>query len=484
MVQSWMRHVSPQMSRMARSALRQPTMVAAIASVAVHGALWVVLPMLPSEAARDEELDLPEPVGMVELTAEDLSRLPDFSASRLPDLPPNLPNSELPGSDLPDIDALEYEDGDWYSLDDLDEDFSNYDWYYNVPSVPGNPYNYRSQNPAPSRTQSTQPPPSPPSTDPTEPEATPNDAPETAPDATDEPATENPPVSEYTGDVADLPDLNPSDPTAAAPEDESDDNTPIAAAPTTPATTDDEMTREQLLTYSAVGTTQGDFLESNRQFITAWIPELEARGAADNLPLAENVIELRGEAPPTTCLIDPEQLAQADNPLAATYGVMVDASGQVIEGESPGTAIAEDETASIGNPEVVWRSGFPLLDRAGRERVLDYEFDATGEAQMYFVRTTFDFNPERCQELANPDDEPDGAIADEPDNNPGEPENDGPSNRPEDGEPTQGSPDEDESDDDESDNDESAGSAADLMPTDNDTGATSEPSETNNTNAE
>ena len=124
----------------------------------------------------------------------------------------------------------------------------------------------------------------------------------------------------------------------------------------------------------------------------------------------------------------------------------------------------DDETA-IGNPETVWRSGFPLLDQAGREAVLNYEFEATGEAQMYFVRTTFDFNPERCQELANPDDEPEGAIADESGDESGN------ESGSESGEPTT----DDTSDPTNESSDPSdaeaspSGSATDLMPTGEDT---------------
>ncbi len=384
-------------------------MVAAIASVAVHGALWMVLPMLPSAAARNEELDIPEPVGMVELTPADMSRLPDFSEPRLPDLPPI---SDLPNAALPNTNSLEYEDGEWYSLDN--DDLSSYDWYTNVPSVPGNPYDYsdRNNNSAGTRTtQSTQSTRSSTNIETTQDE----DSERTTAEATDDLVTE-PIATDYTGDVTDLPDLNPGDPSTAttgnaSQSEETGDNGQIATAPTNLAdeARDRELTREQLLTYSAVGTTQDYFLtESSPQFISAWIPELEARGAEENLPLNRDWIELRVEAPPTACLIDPEQLDQTDGPWATTYGVIIDASGELVEG----TMSVDDETA-IGNPETVWRSGFPLLDQAGREAVLNYEFEATGEAQMYFVRTTFDFNPERCQELANPEEEEEGAIADE-----------------------------------------------------------------------
>jgi hypothetical protein len=437
-------------------------MVAAIASVAVHGALWVGLPILPSEAARDEELDIPEPVSMVELTPADLSRLPDFSEPRLPDLPPV---SDLPDAALPNTNSLEYEDGDWYSLNDLDDDLSSYDWY-TTPSVPGNPYDYSYRNNNTYGTQSTRPSQSTQSTEPTAPPPPPNDdTAATPPETTDEPSTETSPVSEYTGDMADLPDLNPSDPTSAAPEEDSEDNGQVAAAPATPASSNDDLTREQLLTYSAVGTTQDYFLaESSRQFIAAWIPELAARGAEENLPLNRDWIELSVEAPPTACLIAPEQLEQVDGALTTTYGVIVDASGELLEG-----VMSVDDETVIGNPETVWRSGFPLLDRAGREVVLNYEFEATGEAEMYFVRTTFDYDADRCQELATPDGE--GAIADETgdeaSNETGEPTTDDTTAPAADeSNPTQ---DIEEADETSTDDASPSGSAQDLMPTGEDT---------------
>ena len=57
--------------------LRDPFAIAIMASLAVHGLLWVVLPLLP--AARTEEFDARETVGVVELSPTEQLRLPDFA---------------------------------------------------------------------------------------------------------------------------------------------------------------------------------------------------------------------------------------------------------------------------------------------------------------------------------------------------------------------------------------------------------------------
>lgn len=74
--------------------LRQPTWIGTLASVGVHGLLWVILPVLPISSNTPEQER--RTVQLVELTPEELSRVPQFTQ------PQNLfPNNPIQGNILP-----------------------------------------------------------------------------------------------------------------------------------------------------------------------------------------------------------------------------------------------------------------------------------------------------------------------------------------------------------------------------------------------
>jgi outer membrane biosynthesis protein TonB len=88
--------------------LRHPTSLALLASVGIHGLLWVGLPLLPP--AEPEQPDTRRTVGIVELSPMEQLRLPDFatpqilSPSSLPSpksSPQPAPTSPAPVSPLP-----------------------------------------------------------------------------------------------------------------------------------------------------------------------------------------------------------------------------------------------------------------------------------------------------------------------------------------------------------------------------------------------
>lgn len=72
--------------------LNQPTSIAVMASVGIHGVVAVALPYLP--LASQEAPQTPEPIQMVELTPTQQSRIPQLSPPPLPPLPSQL--SSLP----------------------------------------------------------------------------------------------------------------------------------------------------------------------------------------------------------------------------------------------------------------------------------------------------------------------------------------------------------------------------------------------------
>jgi outer membrane biosynthesis protein TonB len=81
--------------------LRHPTSLALLASVGIHGVLWVGLPLLP--AAEREQPDTRRTVGIVELSPMEQLRLPDFATPQvLSPSPLPLPQaSPLPSRNSP-----------------------------------------------------------------------------------------------------------------------------------------------------------------------------------------------------------------------------------------------------------------------------------------------------------------------------------------------------------------------------------------------
>ncbi|NEQ24253.1 MAG: hypothetical protein F6K28_35065, partial [Microcoleus sp. SIO2G3] len=77
-----------------RSLLRDPLAIAVLASIGVHGLLWAGLPYLPSLQSRPTEAEIQREVGLVELSPEELSRVPQAaSQSNLP-----IPAAPLPSA--------------------------------------------------------------------------------------------------------------------------------------------------------------------------------------------------------------------------------------------------------------------------------------------------------------------------------------------------------------------------------------------------
>ncbi|HEY9597477.1 MAG TPA: TonB family protein [Cyanophyceae cyanobacterium] len=85
----------PDFIKNAPQLLNQPTSIAVMASVGIHGVLAVALPYLP--LASQEAPQAPQPIKMVQLTPTQQSRIPQLSPSPLPPLSNPLPTlSTLP----------------------------------------------------------------------------------------------------------------------------------------------------------------------------------------------------------------------------------------------------------------------------------------------------------------------------------------------------------------------------------------------------
>jgi hypothetical protein len=82
--------------------LSQPTGIAAIASLGIHGAIALIVPLMPGHSSQSSKIDSPKAVGLMELTAADQSRLPQPpNTSQVALQQPQLPLQQLlPGASL------------------------------------------------------------------------------------------------------------------------------------------------------------------------------------------------------------------------------------------------------------------------------------------------------------------------------------------------------------------------------------------------
>ena len=82
--------------------LSQPTGIAAIASLGIHGAIALIVPLMPVNTSASSKADSPKEVGLMELSAADQSRLPQPpSTSQVALQQPKLPiQQQLPGANL------------------------------------------------------------------------------------------------------------------------------------------------------------------------------------------------------------------------------------------------------------------------------------------------------------------------------------------------------------------------------------------------
>ncbi|MDJ0674360.1 MAG: hypothetical protein QNJ36_02990 [Calothrix sp. MO_167.B42] len=85
--------------------LSQPTGIAAIASIGIHGAIAFILPLMPVESNKPKTVASSKAVGLVELSQAEQQRLPKTSVAPKVALQPQIPlpniNSTLPNNQFP-----------------------------------------------------------------------------------------------------------------------------------------------------------------------------------------------------------------------------------------------------------------------------------------------------------------------------------------------------------------------------------------------
>jgi hypothetical protein len=82
-------------------ALSQPTGIAAIAAVGVHGAIALIVPLMPVNSSQPQQTDSSKTVGLVEISPADQNRLPQTPEAPSVALQPQLPIQQLPQQQLP-----------------------------------------------------------------------------------------------------------------------------------------------------------------------------------------------------------------------------------------------------------------------------------------------------------------------------------------------------------------------------------------------
>ncbi|MBD2099079.1 energy transducer TonB [Trichocoleus sp. FACHB-591] len=380
--------------------LRQPSGIAAIASVGVHGLLWVVLPVLPL-SSKTTESEAQRPVKLVELTPAEQGRLPSFATPQL-SLPP-LPKTTNLFPSLPSLQS------------------SN-----SLPSSSSSPYNLPLFAPPPSGF----------SFSPSVPLPAPLGLPTTQipiPDAPapriSEPAQSSRPTIAFqdqpgldaiqqnsqalqSQNLPQLPqleasapetinfpptDLSPSEPVTPQPQPPSNSpeqttppattqalppETEQAAAPNTPPSApgprpdkipaeaiarlrEAQQRQQELYAYDATGTSN----EEASGTLSDWTEETSQSTGKDFKRL-----ELKPSYPTAAC---PRKLNGQ-----ATFGVVVDADGKI-----------------VGELARIQSAGYRLLNQKAEEAVRAYEFEGTGESQPYLVSLPFNYSSDTCADI-------------------------------------------------------------------------------------
>ncbi len=364
--------------------MRQPAGIAFAASIGVHGLLGVSLPLLSSPEA--ETPDRQQRVQVVELSPDQARRLPQSVLPQSPTasvpvpgnqfspnwLRPGMPNGNNPGYSLvplpgfPNLYRLptglntynqpqtvtinpSYQGAPLRQPDGLrqlpaqrptvaplfDDDILQTrapQWNVTPDSpnlqISGKP----PQSPSPSATQSPQPSPQSPGASPA---ATP-----TSPAASPSPTTSA--ISLQPVQV----ELSPS------------------GSPTQPSTSPQPTSPDDLLAYNSDGTGQGD--AAGR--LAAWQEQMQSSGAATGDGSSWQPLPLK-VAPPEQAR---SLVENAERPIRAVVGVLVDAEGKV-----------------VGEPSLIQSSGYKLLNQAAIDNVINYEYSATGGKVPYLITLEF-----------------------------------------------------------------------------------------------
>ncbi|HEY9861407.1 MAG TPA: TonB family protein [Candidatus Obscuribacterales bacterium] len=380
-------------------ALRQPSGIASIASIGLHGLLWIVLPILPL-ASKTTESEAQRSVQIVELTPAEQSRLPSFATPQL-SLPPLPQTTNL----FPSLPSLQ-------SSNSLPSSSSS---PYSLPLFPppstGFSFSPPMPLPAPLELPTTQisipdPPPSRPPQSTQRPQLSgefqerpgldaiqqnsqalqsqnlpqlEGASPDAIALATSDPNTPAPSTAEPTTPPSEPP-TNSSEPdNSPVPTQPSPTETEQAVAPTTPPPTpgarSDKIPAEAIARLREAQERQQEFYARDSEGTTregatgnleAWSRQTSEKTGKDWKPL-----EVKPSYPPQVC---PRKLEGQ-----ASLGVVVDADGKITDG-----------------PVLIQGTGFRFLNQKAEEALRAYDFEQTGASQAYLVTLPFTYDSETC----------------------------------------------------------------------------------------
>lgn len=324
-----------------------PSAVSALASLGLHGLLFLALPFLPYAAMKATEPEIQRSVDMVELSPEEQKRLPEFTTLAPIELPPIKDPPKTDNSGL-------------FSLNTPPKAPSNSSSSFSdsflapPPTLPIfiPPLPPPSQIPSftiqipktPPRTIPSQPAPTPQATQ--TPDPSPSAAPsETAPSVAVEPGPESP------------------QPDAAAAQ-------PSPTARTEEQIRQDLVARQQelreLYTYNPSGTSEGD---ANVAFTDWFYQQLGKDGEAfDKVKQEEVTVDY------------PRQACPLKQSRRAVVGVVIDAENKI-----------------VGEPKVLQSSGYRLFNQEALKVIESYEFNnSTGGEQTYLLGVKFEYSEDVC----------------------------------------------------------------------------------------
>jgi hypothetical protein len=340
---------------------RDPGTLAALASLGVHGLLFVVLPLLPDTAIQATEPEIKRPVEVVELTPEEQKRLPDMATQPPVELPPltTLPKDNSPLFTIP-------------SAKPPTSSFSSPDSLLAPP--PPSSFFFPSLPPITQIPQIRTIPlaPAQPPARPASPQAT---APQTPSSPTQSPSpspSAGSPIASPPESTAESPQSPPESPLPSVAIDPA--ATPEGEPPASPRTeadiNRDLLARNQelreLYTYNPSGTSTDDANIS----VLNWYSKAMGKDYAEGEQLERK--ETVSEYPKVAC------------PLKQTRGAVV---GVVVDGENQ----------LVGDPAVVQSSGYNLFNRQAIEVAKTFNFEnATGNSQAYLLKVTFEYSEEVC----------------------------------------------------------------------------------------
>lgn len=323
-----------------------PSAVSALASLGLHGILFLALPFLPYAAMKATEPEIQRSVDMVELTPDEQKRLPEFTTLAPIELPPiqnppktdnsglfslNTPPKPPSSSSSPFSDSLLAPPPTLpIFIPPLPPPSQIPSFTIQIPKTPTRPPSQSSPTPEATKTPDPNPSASPP---------------ETAPSV----AVESGPVSPQ--------------PDAAAEQ-------PSPTVRTQEQIRQDLVARQQelreLYTYNPSGTSEGD---ANVAFTDWFYKQLGKDGSAfDKLEQEEVTLDY------------PRQACPLKQSRRAVVGVVVDAENKI-----------------VGEPKVLQSSGYRLFNEEALKAVQSYEFkNSTGEEQTYLLGVKFEYSEDVC----------------------------------------------------------------------------------------